>query len=71
MNRQRKKRNKTYTGRDAASTPTVRRYRAETKSKPREWWDDHKRAVKIVGGIGGGAVVVVWLLFELFRLVTS
>lgn len=71
MTKQRKKRNKIYTGRDAASTPTVHHYTAEVKSKPREWWDDHKRAIKIIGGIGGGAIIVVWLLFELFRLVTG
>lgn len=69
MSKQKKKRNKPYAGSDAASTPTVHRYKAEVKSPAREWWDGHKRAVKIIGGIGGGAVVFGWLLFEFFRMI--
>lgn len=69
MNKQKKKRNKQYTGEDAAHGPIVRRYTAEVKSPIREWWDDHKRSVKIIGGVGGGAVLFGWLLFELFGMI--
>jgi hypothetical protein len=69
MSKQKKKRTKQYTGRDAAATPTVHRYRAEVKSPAREWWDDHKRAAKMIGGIGGSVVIVGWLLFELFQMI--
>lgn len=69
MSKQKKKRTKQYTGRDAASTPTVHRYVAEVKGPAREWWDGHKRAIKIGGGIGGGAIVLGWLLFEFFHLI--
>lgn len=69
MSKSKKKRNKQYTGRDAASTPTVHRYKAEVKSPAREWWDSHKRSVKMIGGIGGGVIVVGWLLFEFFRMI--
>jgi hypothetical protein len=69
MSKPKKKRTKQYTGRDAAPTTTVHRYTAEVKSPLREWWDKHKRATKWIASIGGGAVVVMWLLFELFRLV--
>ena len=69
MSKQRKKRNKQYTGQDAASTPSVRHYVAEAKSPMREWWEGHKRQYKLIGGIGGGAIVAGWLLFELFRMI--
>ena len=71
MNKQKKKRNKPYTGPDAAHGPVVRRYVAEVKSPQRLWWDEHKRIVKLISGIGGGAIIVGWLLFELFRLIFS
>jgi hypothetical protein len=68
-NKSKKKRNKQYTGQDAASTPTVHRYTAEVKSPAREWWDGHKRSVKMISGIGGGIILVGWLLSELFRMI--
>jgi hypothetical protein len=71
MSKSKKKRNKVYTGRDAAPTPTVHRYTAEVKSKPREWWDSHKRATKISAGVGGGVIIFGWLLFEFFRLILN
>jgi hypothetical protein len=69
MSKQKKKRNKQYTGQDAASTPTVHHYVAEVKSPTREWWDTHKRQYKLIGGIGGGAIVIGWLLFEFFGMI--
>lgn len=69
MSKQKKKRTKQYTGRDAARGPVVHHYTAEVKSPLRLWWDDHKRAIKLIGGIGGGGIVVGWLLFEFFGLI--
>lgn len=69
MSKQKKKRTKSYTGRDAAHGPTVHRYTAELKSPAREWWDGHKRAIKYTTYIGGGGILVVWLLTEFFRMV--
>jgi hypothetical protein len=69
MSKSKKKRTKQYTGQDAASTPTVRHYVAEVKSPRREWWENHKRQLKLIGGIGGGVAIVGWLLFELFRMI--
>lgn len=69
MSKQKKRRNKQYTGTDAASGPVVRRYTAEVKSPTREWWDGHKRLVKWSAGLGGGVIVTGWLLVELFRMV--
>jgi len=66
MTKQKKKRNKQYTGVDATRGPVVHRYTAEAKSPLREWWDGKKRIIKWTAGIGGGAIVVVWLLIEFF-----
>ena len=69
MSKNRKKRSKPYTGQDAAHGPVVHRYTAEVKSPLRLWWDDHKRVIKLGGGIGGGALILGWLLFEFFRMI--
>lgn len=71
MSKPKKKRTKAYTGRDAATGPVVHRYTAQVKSPAREWWDSHKRAIKIGGGIGGGALLVGWLLFEFIRMLVG
>lgn len=69
MSKQKKKRAKQYTGRDAVQGPTIHHYRAEAKSPFREWWDTRKRAIKYITYIGGGAVIVIWLLIELFHMI--
>lgn len=70
MSRKHKKRNKAYTGADAAERPpVVHRYSAVTRSPIGEWWHEHKRPVKIGSAIGGGALAVGYLLFELIRLI--
>lgn len=73
MSKKTKRRNKQYRGEDARvenQGPTVTRYKAVVRSPLGNWWHDHKRAVKVIGGIGGGAVIVGWLLFEAIRLLT-
>jgi hypothetical protein len=71
MSKQKKKRTKQYSGRDAAATPTVHRYSAEVKSPVREWWEGHRRSIKLIAGIGGGAIVVGWLLFEFISMLVG
>lgn len=68
MSKPKKKRNKQYTGSDAARGPVVHRYSAEVKSPIREWWDGKKRIVKWTAGIGGGGIIAVWLLVEFFAM---
>lgn len=71
-NKQKKKRNKAYTGADAAITrPTVTRISAVHRSKPGQWWHDNKKiarpviiAVLVVAGL-------VWLIIELIRIVSG
>ena len=72
MSKTKKKRNKVYRGEDAAPStkgPVVRRYTAEPKGPVKEWWSEHKRAVKISGAIGGGVFVITWMLYEVARLI--
>ncbi len=69
MSKQKKKRTKQYTGVDAAQGPVVHHYTAEAKSPAREWWDGHKRAIKIGAGVSGGVVIFGWLVFELIQMV--
>lgn len=69
MSKQKKKRNKPYTGADAASKgPVVHKYVAVERSPLGEWWLDHKRAVKLSSLIGGGGALVIWFLYEALRL---
>lgn len=72
MAKQKKKRNKVYTGANASVTQTtVTRVTAENRSKVRQWWIEKKRFAKpalIAGGVGA---VVIWLLVELVRALTG
>jgi hypothetical protein len=70
MSKKHKKRNKPYTGIDAAPTqPVVHKYTAVVRSPLGEWWQGHKRAVKIIAYAGGGTLVFGYLLYEFFRMI--
>ena len=59
-----------YRGEDAVPKgPVVHKYVAEERGPVKEWWVDHKRAVKIFSGVGGITVIVAWLLYELTLLI--
>lgn len=46
-NKQKKKRNKTYTGVDAAITrPIVTKISAVSRNRVSQWWFDHKRTAR-------------------------
>lgn len=67
---QKKKRNKVYTGKDASvSRPIVTRISAANRSKSRQWWHENKRIAKPVSIAVAVAIVVLWLLIELIRIV--
>lgn len=68
-NKQKKKRNKVYTGVDATTDrPSVTRISAVHRSKPKQWWVDNKRVVKpaLIAALIIG--VVIWLIIELVRI---
>ena len=70
MAKQKKKRNKQYTGIDASVTrPTVTRITAANRNKVQQWWFDKKRIAKPALITAAVAVVIIWLLFELFRTI--
>ncbi|HYG83498.1 MAG TPA: hypothetical protein VD907_01325 [Verrucomicrobiae bacterium] len=70
MTKTKKKRDKPYTGPDAASTnPTIRRYEAVERSKIGQWWHDKKRVVKPVGIGVGVLVVLIWIIVEGIRII--
>ena len=69
MAKQKKKRNKVYTGADAAITrPTVTRLSAVKRSKLQQWWFEKKRFAKPVLIATAVVIVVVWLFLELIRI---
>ena len=72
MAKQKKKRNKAYTGQDASiSRPIVTRISAVKRNKVQQWWFEKKRVAKPVLITAGIVIVVVWLLIELIRIATG
>lgn len=72
MAKQKKKRNKSYTGADASVTrPTVTRIQAANRNKVTQWWHEKKRIAKPVIITVLVLAVIVWLLIELFRTIGS
>lgn len=68
-NKQKKKRNKKYTGVEAAiNRPVITRVSAVNRNKFSQWWFDHKRILKPVLIAAGVIIVVGWLIFELVRI---
>ena len=72
MAKQKKKRNKAYTGADAAITrPVITRIEAVNRNKASQWWFDKKRVLKPVLITSLVVLVVVWLIFELIRIING
>lgn len=68
MAKQKKKRNKTYTGTDASvSRPTITRVSAVNRNKLQQWWFDKKRVAKPALIASAVVLIIIWLLFELIR----
>jgi hypothetical protein len=67
-----KKRNKQYQGADAAVTkPVITRVTAADRSKPAQWWFDHKRMVKPILISLGIVIVIVVIIVELVRILSG
>lgn len=72
MVKQKKKRNKVYKGADASMTrPTITRVSAVQRNKLQQWWFEKKKFAKPVLITAGVAIVVIWLIYELIRLVAG
>lgn len=69
MAKQKKKRNKQYTGSGAAARiNSVTRIEAVHRSKPKQWWHDNKRIAKPVLTAAAIAFVIIIILYELIRI---
>lgn len=71
-NKQKKKRNKAYTGVDAAITrPIVTKISAVNRNPVSQWWFEHKRIARpiIIAVLVAAAVVI--LIIELVRISTN
>lgn len=72
MAKQKKKRNKAYSGADAAITrPVITRIEAVNRNKVSQWWFDRKRVLKPVLITSLVVLFVVWLIFELIRVING
>lgn len=72
MAKKQKKRNKPYTGEGAkVATPTVTRISAVNRTKLGQWWFDRKRVLKPILITAIVAIIIVWLIIELIKIVTS
>lgn len=70
MAKQKKKRNKPYSGSNAAVTrPVVQKISAVNRNKIQQWWFEKKRALKPILIASAVAIVVIWLLIELIRVI--
>lgn len=72
MAKHKKKRNKAYTGADAAMTkPVITKISAVNRNKPAQWWFDHKRIAKPILITSGVVIVVVVIIVEIVKIVTG
>lgn len=69
MSKQKKKRNKAYSGAGAKVTqPTVVRVSAVQRSKSGQWWFEHKKFARPVATVAGVIILVVVLVSGLVQL---
>lgn len=69
MSKQKKKRNKQYTGADAAMVkPVITRLSAADRSKPAQWWFDNKKVAKPVLITVGVVIFVVLMIIQIVRI---
>lgn len=72
MAKNKKKRNKVYTGADAAITkPVITRIEAVNRSRIKQWWFEHKTTLKPILKVAGIAILVIILIIEIVRIATG
>ena len=72
MTKQKKKRNKVYSGADAAlSRPIITRIEAADRNKVSQWWFDHKRVAKPVTITSVVVILLVWFIVEMVRVLSG
>lgn len=69
MAKNKKKRNKSYTGADAAITkPAITKISAVNRSKVGQWWFDNKKIAKPILIISGIAIFIVIIILQIIQL---
>lgn len=72
MAKQKKKRTKAYSGSGASATrPSITKLSATNRNPVSQWWFEKKRLAKPIMIAAAVAIVIVWLLFELIRLISG
>lgn len=72
MPKQKKKRNKAYTGSGAAIVrPTVTRVQAVNRSKMGQWWYDNKKFARPAGIVAGIVAVIIIVISGVISIFTS
>jgi hypothetical protein len=72
MAKHKKKRNKIYTGADAAMTkPVITHISAVNRNKPAQWWFDHKKIAKPILITAGIIIFVIIIVIEIVRIATG
>ena len=72
MGKNKKKRNKIYTGVDAAMTnPVITRISAVNRNKPAQWWFDNKRIAKPVLITSGVVIFAIIIIIQIIRIATG
>ncbi len=72
MAKKKKKRNKVYSGQDAAvpSEPIVHRYTAVDRGRLGQWWFEKKKIIKYSTITVLVIIFISWLIIELIRMVS-
>ena len=69
MVKQKKKRNKTYTGAEASITrPIITRISAANRSKIGQWWFDHKKALKPILIVAAVITFIILMIIEIIHV---
>ena len=72
MAKHKKKRNKIYTGADAAVTkPIITRISAANRSKLGQWWFEHKKVAKPILITSGVVFFIIIIIIEIIRIATG
>lgn len=72
MSKQKKKRNKSYTGVNASMTrPTIIKVSAVNRTKIGQWWADNKAIAMPLIKTAGVIFVVIVLIIEIIKLING
>ena len=72
MGKNKKKRNKIYTGTGSTQTqPVITRISAANRSKIGQWWFEHKKTAKPIAVTAGVIIFVIIIIFQIIRIATG